>query len=147
LSFRCCLIPVEFDHSGIYTGMVPGMAFPGMGRNGIPLEFQRNSIRISFVYLLLIVYLFVRMMFIWQPNTATLCFPPTTTNLARHHHRPLVTAHNGLNITVTNGRHPHPSPMPTTTTASSATSPSERAPATLTRQKEEGGFQVPRRRE
>ncbi|KIJ93782.1 hypothetical protein K443DRAFT_643488, partial [Laccaria amethystina LaAM-08-1] len=44
LSFRCCLIPVEFDHSGIYTGMVPGMAFPGMGRNGIPVEFRSNSV-------------------------------------------------------------------------------------------------------
>jgi hypothetical protein len=44
LSFRCCLIPVEFDHSGIYTGMVLGMAFPGMGRNGIPVEFQWNSV-------------------------------------------------------------------------------------------------------
>jgi hypothetical protein len=39
---------VEFDHSRIYTGMVLGMAFPKMGRNGI-----------LFVYLLLIVYLFV----------------------------------------------------------------------------------------
>ncbi|KIK04371.1 hypothetical protein K443DRAFT_4675 [Laccaria amethystina LaAM-08-1] len=37
--------------------------------------------------------------------------------------------------------------MPMTTTASSATSPSERVPATSTRQKEEGGFQVPRRQE
>ena len=25
--------------SGIYTGMFPGMVFPGMGRNGIPLEW------------------------------------------------------------------------------------------------------------
>jgi hypothetical protein len=67
--------------------MVPGMAFPRMGRNGIPPEFQWNSIRILFVYLLLIVYLLVQMMFIWQPNTATLFFPPTT-NHARHHRRP-----------------------------------------------------------
>ncbi|KIJ90434.1 hypothetical protein K443DRAFT_116606, partial [Laccaria amethystina LaAM-08-1] len=32
-------------HSGIYTGMV----FPGMGRNGIPLEFQWNSVLYLFV--------------------------------------------------------------------------------------------------
>ena len=44
-------IPVEWDlaegpanlfipvDSGIYTGMFPGMVFPGMGRNGIPLEW------------------------------------------------------------------------------------------------------------
>ncbi|EDR04059.1 uncharacterized protein LACBIDRAFT_331024 [Laccaria bicolor S238N-H82] len=30
---------MESDHSGIYTGMVPGMVFPGMGRNSIPQNF------------------------------------------------------------------------------------------------------------
>jgi hypothetical protein len=41
-------------------------------------EFQWNSIQIWFVYLLLIVYLFVQRMLIWQQNMATLFFPPPT---------------------------------------------------------------------
>jgi hypothetical protein len=51
LSFRCCLIPVEFDDSGIYTRMVPGMAFPGMGRNGIPVEFRSNSVSLFSLFI------------------------------------------------------------------------------------------------
>ena len=36
------IIPVD---SGIYTRMFPGMVFPGMGRNGIVVQWARSLVR------------------------------------------------------------------------------------------------------
>jgi hypothetical protein len=134
---------VEFDHSGIYTGMVPGMAFPGMGRNRIPLEFRSNSVCLFVTHSLFIctndVYLATKHGHSLLPTHHQPCSSPPP---------PFATAHDGLNISSSPSpmaatRRPRPR-LPQQEQCGSATSLGERAPATSTQQRG-GGFQVPRR--
>jgi hypothetical protein len=118
---------VEFDHSGIYTGMVPGMAFPGMGRNEIPLEFCWNSVCL-FVTHSLFIY------------TNKCLFGNQTQPLSSSHHQPCSSPPLPF-VTATHIRRPHPR-LPQ---QDSAMSPSERVPAIDVTKG--WGFQVPCRRE
>jgi hypothetical protein len=116
--------------------MVPGMAFPGMGRNRIPVEFHSNSVCLFVTNSLFVctndVYLATKHGHSLLPTHHQPCMSPPP---------PFETAHDGPNIIFS----PPPMaathicrPCPRLPQQDSATSPNERAPATSTRQQEGG---------
>jgi hypothetical protein len=71
-------------------------------------EWAGTEFRLNFVFLFVTNSLFVCTNDVYLATKHGHSLLPPTTNLARHHHRPFVTAHDGLNVTITNGRHPCP---------------------------------------
>jgi hypothetical protein len=107
----------KFCHSGVvsfqWNLIIPEFT-PEWSREWHFPEWAGMEFCSNFVCLFVTNSLFVCMNDVYLATKHSHSLLPT--HLARHHHHPFVTAHDGLNITITNGHHPHLSPMPTTTT-------------------------------